>query len=179
MEDIQGRSRPPPSFTLQQITFNPYLRHVILTQGVTKGCRLSLLTNSALVWAQMRGGGGLRGLSQWVNFGDLTPYLGVGGGSFGHRHFHGRWWQWPLVGVICTAMVGPYRLPCRTVPVALTAAAQLQADGISGCCYIVNVHNTQPSVMNAVTKGRQGPALYVNSSLVLAIIGLLCQTRNT
>jgi hypothetical protein len=29
----------------------------------------------------------------------------------------------------------------RTVPVALTGAARLRADGISICCYIVNVHN--------------------------------------
>ncbi len=35
------------------------------------------------------------------------------------------------------------RIAClfRTVPVALTGAAQLRADGISSCCYIVNVHN--------------------------------------
>jgi len=41
-------------------------------------------------------------------------------------------------------LYGPYRLPFRTVPVALTGAARLRADGISSCCYIVNVHN-QPS----------------------------------
>jgi hypothetical protein len=29
----------------------------------------------------------------------------------------------------------------RTVPVALTGAAQVRADGISNCCYIINVHN--------------------------------------
>ncbi len=29
----------------------------------------------------------------------------------------------------------------RTVSVALPEAAQLRADGISSCCYIVNVHN--------------------------------------
>ncbi len=56
-------------------------------QGVTKRCRLSWLTYSALVYEPKCGGGGyrLRGLSQWVhyicghraqiNFGDLTPYL--------------------------------------------------------------------------------------------------------
>ncbi len=40
-------------------------------------------------------------------------------------------------------MDGPYRLPFpyRTVPVALRGAAQLRADGISSCCYVVNVHN--------------------------------------
>ncbi len=53
-------------------------------QGVTKKCRPSWLTDSALVYEPKCGGGGLRGLSQWVhscahgaqiNFGDLTPYL--------------------------------------------------------------------------------------------------------
>jgi hypothetical protein len=44
-------------------------------------------------------------------------------------------------GVICTVMNGLYRLPCRTIPVALTGAAQLRADGISSSCYIANVHN--------------------------------------
>jgi hypothetical protein len=52
-------------------------------QRVTKRCRLSLLTNSALAYQPKCGGEGgeLRGLSQWVqlytgaqiNFGDLTP----------------------------------------------------------------------------------------------------------
>jgi hypothetical protein len=57
------------------------------SQGVTKRCRLSWLTNSALVYdpkcLERRGGGELRGLSQRVqlytgaqiNLGDLTPYL--------------------------------------------------------------------------------------------------------
>ncbi len=53
-------------------------------QGVTKRCRRSWLTNSALVYEPKCGGRGeLRGISQWVqqytgveiNFGDLTPYL--------------------------------------------------------------------------------------------------------
>jgi len=56
-------------------------------QGVTKRCRLSWLTNSALVYEPKCGGGGeLRGLSQLVqlytgaqiNFGDLTLYLTYG-----------------------------------------------------------------------------------------------------
>jgi hypothetical protein len=54
-------------------------------QGVTNRCRLSLLTNSALVY-EPKGGGGMRGLSQWVqlytgaqiNYGDLTIYLTYG-----------------------------------------------------------------------------------------------------
>ena len=52
-------------------------------QGVTKGCRLSWLTSSALVYEPIRGGREeLQGLSQWVqlftgpqiNFGDLTIF---------------------------------------------------------------------------------------------------------
>jgi hypothetical protein len=46
--------------------------------------------------------------------------------------------------VILYVMYGPYCLPLRTVTVALTGAAQLRADGISSCCYIVNVHNHSP-----------------------------------
>ncbi len=55
-----------------------------LCQGVTKRCRLSWLTNSALVYELKYGGRGeWLGLSQWVqlytgaqvNFADLTPYL--------------------------------------------------------------------------------------------------------
>jgi hypothetical protein len=44
-------------------------------------------------------------------------------------------------GVILYVMDGPYRLPFRTVPVALTEAAQLRADGYSSCCCILIVHN--------------------------------------
>ncbi len=42
----------------------------------------------------------------------------------------------------------------HTVPVALTGAAQLRADGIFSCCYIVQC--TQTTVMNYVTQGRHG-----------------------
>ncbi len=54
----------------------------VLQQGVTKRCRLSWLTNSALVYEpKYEEGGGLLGLSQWVklytgaqiNFRNLTP----------------------------------------------------------------------------------------------------------
>jgi hypothetical protein len=38
-------------------------------------------------------------------------------------------------GVILYMIDGPYCLSC-TVPVALTGAAQLRADGISSCCYM-------------------------------------------
>jgi len=57
------------------------VRRWIPGQGVTKRCRLSWLTNTALVYEPKRGG--LRYLSLWVqlcswaqiNFGDLTPRL--------------------------------------------------------------------------------------------------------
>ncbi len=45
-------------------------------------------------------------------------------------------------GVILYVMDGPYRACLfRTVPIVLTEAAQLQDDGISSCCYKVNVDN--------------------------------------
>ncbi len=52
-------------------------------QGVTKKCRLSWLTNSALVYEPKCGGGGAFGVSAnehsahgaQINFGDLTPCL--------------------------------------------------------------------------------------------------------
>ncbi len=95
-------SRPPPPrchpwMPLPVVPFSSLPAGLSFSNGphqvVTKRCRLSLLTNSARPskWAQMRGGwggggGGLRGLSQWVqlnieaqiNFGDLTPYLTYG-----------------------------------------------------------------------------------------------------
>jgi hypothetical protein len=51
-----------------------------------------------------------------------------------------------------TVMDSPYRLPCQTVPSALAGAAQLRANGISICCYLVNVHITQPSVMTEIIR---------------------------
>ncbi len=41
----------------------------------------------------------------------------------------------------CTRWTGRTDCLFRTVPVALRGAAQLRADGISSCCYVVNVHN--------------------------------------
>ncbi len=42
----------------------------------------------------------------------------------------------------CTWWTGRTACLYRTIPVALTGAAQLRVDGISSCCYyIVNVHN--------------------------------------
>ncbi len=55
-----------------------------LFQGFTKRCRLSWLTNSALVYEPKCGGGMLGGLlmstavhahGAKINYGDLTPYL--------------------------------------------------------------------------------------------------------
>jgi hypothetical protein len=57
-------------------------------------------------------------------------------------------------GVICTLMDGPYRLPCRAIPVALTGVAQLLADGISSSCYIVN--DGRLSMLTA-PRGRRRP----------------------
>jgi hypothetical protein len=60
------------------------------------------------------------------------------------------------ISKILYVMDGPYRLPFCSVPVALTGAAQLRADGISSCCYIVNVHN-HPSL---ATSRKEGMAWY-------------------
>ncbi len=71
-------------------------------QGVPKRCRLSWLINSALVYELKcsGGGGGLRGLSQWVQlytgaqftFRDLTPYLIYGAHRWSYLLFiEGRW----------------------------------------------------------------------------------------
>ncbi len=40
----------------------------------------------------------------------------------------------------CTWWTGCTTCLFRTLPVALTGAAQLRADGIYSCCYIINVH---------------------------------------
>ena len=49
--------------------------------------------------------------------------------------------------VILYVIDEPYRLPLqyRTVPVALTGAAQLRAEGISSCSYILNDTHNHPS----------------------------------
>ncbi len=48
-------------------------------QGVTRGCRLSWLTNSVLVYE--RGIGRVAGAQ--INFGDVTPYLTYGSVYYG------------------------------------------------------------------------------------------------
>ncbi len=45
-------------------------------------------------------------------------------------------------GVILYVMDGPPTCLFRTVPVVLTGATQLLADGLASCCYIVNVPYT-------------------------------------
>jgi hypothetical protein len=45
----------------------------------------------------------------------------------------------------------------RTVPVALTGAAQLQADGISSCCYIVKLYTTIRHELRHARKAWPGP----------------------
>ncbi len=52
----------------------------------------------------------------------------------------------------------------RTVPIALTGAAQLRADGGSSCCYIINVHN-HPSW---ATSRKDGKARYFSRPDVLS-----------
>ncbi len=58
----------------------------------------------------------------------------------------------------CMRWTGRTACLFRTVPVSLTGAAQLWADGISSCCYMINIHN-HPSVMSYVTQGRHGLVL--------------------
>jgi hypothetical protein len=41
----------------------------------------------------------------------------------------------------CTWWTGRTACLFRTVPIAMTGAAQLRADAFSSCCYIINVHN--------------------------------------
>ncbi len=48
-----------------------------------------------------------------------------------------------------------------TIAVALTGTAQLQADGISSCCYIVNVHNH----LSWATSCKEGMAWYSSRPL--------------
>ncbi len=51
--------------------------------------------------------------------------------------------EWPgRCDLYCDIQSVP--LPCRIIPSALARAAQLRADGIFSCCYIVSVQN-QPS----------------------------------
>jgi hypothetical protein len=62
-----------------------YLCMLTTAQGVTQRCRLSWLTNSALIYEPKCGGGGSCGVSAnecsctytgaQINFEDLTPYL--------------------------------------------------------------------------------------------------------
>jgi hypothetical protein len=57
---------------------------------------------------------------------------------------HGGLLGWPEAidpaGVIFYTMAGHTACLFRIVPVSLTGAAQMLADGISSCCFIVNVH---------------------------------------
>ncbi len=70
-----------------------------LGQGVTKRCRLSCLTNRALLYD---GGGGLRGLTgAQINFGDLTPYLTYGLGVLYRFTIQGT----TLISVNCTCFI--------------------------------------------------------------------------
>jgi len=57
----------------------------------------------------------------------------------------------------------------RTIPVALTGAAQLRADGISSCSYIVNVNNHA----SWATSCKEGMAWY-SSRPMLSLWSILC-----
>jgi hypothetical protein len=61
-----------------------------------------------------------------------------------------------LAGGILFVIDGRIGCLFHTVPVALTGAAQLRADGISSCCYIVNVFNHPSWAMS----GKEGLAWY-------------------
>ncbi len=54
-----------------------------------------------------------------------------------------------LAGVILYVMDGPFLF-------ALTGAAQLRADGMSSCCYIINTHN----LMSWATSRKEGMSRY-------------------
>ncbi len=56
---------------------------------------------------------------------------------------------------VCTWWTGRTACLFRTVPVTLTGAANPRADGISSCCYLVNVHNP-PSWATHVMKAWSG-----------------------
>ncbi len=71
-------------------------------------------------------------------------------------------------GVILYLLDGPYTaFLFRNVPVAMTEAAQLRTDGISKCCYLVNIHITQPSV-----KSKKGMTWYSSRPLPSLWFGL-------
>jgi hypothetical protein len=79
----------------------------------------------------------------------INPY------NRGRGSTHRRLESWPSAAVrFCTLWTDHTACLFHTVPVALTGAAQLRAEGISSCWYIVNVNTTQPSVMSYVTQGR-------------------------
>jgi hypothetical protein len=94
---------------------------VCTTQEVTKRCRLSWLTNSALVYEPKCRGRGLGGelwcLSQWIqlytgaqiNFGDLIPYLTYGT-TFPSKRTTNVYWQNLCVNVVCRSMVQKARI---------------------------------------------------------------------
>ncbi len=64
-------------------------------------------------------------------------------------------------GVILYVTDGPYRLSFCAVPVALTGAAQLRAEGIPSCCHIKNVHNHPLWA----TSRKEGMACYSSRSM--------------
>jgi hypothetical protein len=65
-------------------------------------------------------------------------------------------------GMILYVVDGPYRLPftyCSSYTLTGAAQPHLRAYEISGCCYIVNVHNNPSRATAYVTQGRHGLVL--------------------
>ncbi len=102
-----------------------------------------------------------RRVEQWANLKTCVIVHIQNCAHSGNWHYHGVLALAELGESGPTGPCSPYRLPCWTVRSALERAAQQPADDIYSGCY---GHN-QPACMTAVTDGRQGPALHVNSSL--------------
>ncbi len=108
-----------------------------------------------------------------------------------HPHGHTQWGRrlegWPNPAarltrqVWCCTRDGMGHTAClfRTVPVALTGATQLRADGISSCCYIVNVHNHPSwatSCKNVMARCSSIPMSALWSHLTCSYIAILVCT---
>ncbi len=80
-------------------------------QGVTKRCRPSWLTNSALLYEPKCGGWGLLGLSQWVQLCTWSPNkLWRSNSMFNLKpHAHRQWKTSPLTFSLLTLLVSPNR----------------------------------------------------------------------
>ncbi len=150
-------------------------------QGVTKRCRLSWLTNGALVY-EPKSGGKLRGLGQCVqlykgdqiNFGDLTPYwtymiprkeqlMKVADMSYIFvSHFRGRLLVYPNQTVTQTQLHSPPRFP---VPTSLHRLIHIQSQILTFFASFKDVHSYSfYFVLHLATY--KGNALFLDSSNV-------------